>query len=422
MGLPPATSASCTLGSVIDRPGFDLDGTLAHDGPLPRDAALAALDRAAELMTTADFLDAARLYQRVIGFDDPAVTAAALLGLGEALHRLDEDGQALATWEEVTRLPETPSTYAAWRNVAAARVRADNLRGALAAYREADRRAPAADKPEIASRLGWLSKELGDQGAAGRYFARARGDAGTSVTIALVAFTTIVSLIVDFAGPDGAQLGDFLLLDKVAIAHGELWRLLTVTLVHAPLTVMPFHLIFNMYALWLAGPFVERLYGRWRFLVFYVVFAVGGSLMTFAMATGPNARYGVGASGAIFGLFGLLFVAQRVHRPVLDRGSRAFLGQLGGLLVINLLFGILVPGIDNFAHIGGLVAGAWLGLLVAPTGAPTLRSLWVRPGPVPGTMVPAFGSGGTAVLQAAGVVALVGLFAVLYALGASAWG
>ncbi|OGO55952.1 MAG: hypothetical protein A2V85_03970 [Chloroflexi bacterium RBG_16_72_14] len=403
---------------MTDRFGLDLEATLSHDGPLPRDVALAALDRAAQLMTSADFVDAARLYQRVIGFDDPSVTAAALLGLGEAWHRLDEDGRALATWEEATRLPDSPSTYPAWRNVAAARVRAGDLRGAITAYREADRRAPSADRPEIASRLGWLSKELGDKGAAGKYFARARGDVGTSVTIGLVAITTIASLVVDFAGTEGARLGDLLALDKVAVAQGEIWRLWTVTLVHAPLDVMPFHLLFNMYALWLAGPFVEQLYGRWRFLAFYLLFAAGGSLLTFALG---ESRGGVGASGAIFGLFGLLFAAQRIHHPVLDRQSRAFLGQLGGLLAINLLFGFVVRGIDNFAHIGGLISGLWLGLLVAPTNVPTLRSLWRRPGPLPGATVPAFGAGGTVVIRLAGVVALLGLFAALFAIGVGAW-
>jgi tetratricopeptide (TPR) repeat protein len=149
--------------SVFD-PTPDPARLLAHDGPLTREMAVAALDGAARLMTTADFAEAGRLYQRVVGFNDPAVTSAALLGLGEALLRLDEDEDALRTWEEVTRLPESPSTYPAWRNIAAGRVRAGNLRGAMDAYREADRRAPAADKPEIASRLGWLAKETGDQG------------------------------------------------------------------------------------------------------------------------------------------------------------------------------------------------------------------------------------------------------------------
>jgi membrane associated rhomboid family serine protease len=398
---------------------IELKAVLAHDGPLPRPVALAALDRAAELMTTADFVDAGRLYQRVIGFDDPAVTAAAMLGLGEALYRLDDDAQALATWEEATRLPETPSTYAAWRNVAAARVRAGDLRGAVTAYREADRRAPEADKAEIASRLGWLSKELGDQGAAGRYFSKARGDAGFSFALIVVAVTTIVSLVANFAGPDGETLRQLLMLDKPAVADGQIWRLWTVTLVHASLQEMPLHLLFNMYALYLAGPFVERLYGRSAFLVLYLLFALSGSLGTFAFGDGP---YGVGASGAIFGLFGLLFAAQVVHRPVLDRGSRAFLGQLGGLIAINLLFGFLVPGIDNWAHIGGLVAGLWIGLLLPPGRVPTIRSMWMRPGPTPGTTAPAFGPSGTRAVRVAGLVALGGFLLLLWTLGMAAWG
>ncbi len=78
----------------------------------------------------------------------------------------------------VLQLPETPSTYTAWRNVAAARVRDGDLTGAIQAYREADKRAPREDKAEIASRLGWLSKETGDARASKRYFAKGRGDTG----------------------------------------------------------------------------------------------------------------------------------------------------------------------------------------------------------------------------------------------------
>jgi rhomboid protease GluP len=402
---------------MFDSSRLDVEATIAQDGPLSRETALAALERAADLLSTADFIDAARLYQRLIGNPDAAITAAALLGLGEAWNRMDDEPKALATWVEVTRLPETPSTYAAWRNIAGARVRSGDLQGAVAAYREADRRAPAADKAEIASRLGWLSKETGNRGAAGRYFSRARGDVGTSLTVILVGVTVLISLFISYAGPAGDDLGNQLLLDKVAVAHGEIWRLWTVTLVHANLI----HLGFNMYALWLVGPFVERLYGQWRFLVFYLVFAAGGSLMTFALSTGPGDRYGVGASGAIFGLFGLLFACERVHRPMLDGQTRAFLGQLGGLLVINLLFGVLVPGIDVKAHLGGLVAGLWLGFLLPPSAVPTLRSLWLRQGPVPGTLEPAFGAGGSVLIRAAGIAALVVFLALLFAAGGAAW-
>ncbi len=405
---------------MTDRSSFDLHGTLAHDGPLTRETALAALDHAAELMSSADFVDAARLYQRVIGFNDPAITGSAMLGLGEAWYRLNEDARALGIWEEVTRLPENPATYPAWRNVAAARVRAGDLQGALGAYREADRRAPADDKAEIASRLGWLSKELGDRGAAGRYFARARGDAGMSFAVIVIAVTTIVSLVADLAGPAGNDLGNLLAMDKVAIANGEIWRLWTVTLVHASIQVNPLHLIFNMYALWLAGPFVERLYGRFAFLAFYVAAAAGGSLASFALG---EAQYAVGASGAIFGLFGVLVAVQFIHRPVLDRQSRGFLGQIVAIAALNVLLGFIESGIvDVWAHMGGLVTGIWLGALFAPTRVPTLRSFWLRAATATGTLEPAFGTAGTQALRVAGLLLLAAGFVFLWFQGVAVWG
>jgi hypothetical protein len=211
----------------------------------------------------------------------------------------------------------------------------------------------------------------------------------------------VVSLIVD-RRPEG-QLGELLALNKVAVARarsGGCGR----ARFHAPL-VMPFHLLFNMYALWLAGPIVEQLYGRWRFLVFYLVFAAGGSLLTFALG---DARYGVGASGAVFGLFGLLFASQRIHHPVLDRGSRAFLGQLGGLLAINLLFGILVAGIDNFAP-SRLIAGLWLSVLVSPNVPPCAPC-----GP-PGRCTTVRLRAGSTVVISWPACSLLGFFAVLRA-------
>lgn len=348
--------------------GREWSPEVAIEGPLNREQATVILNRAAELMESGDYQDAAIHYRRVVGFDEPAVTAAGLLGLGNALYRLDHDDAAVETWESVLELPETPSTYRAWREVAAARVRSGDLQGAIAAYREADRRAPAADKPEIANRLGWLAKETGNKRASSRYFARGRG-AGPALPLpwVVIGITVVVSFMA--FSSEGGFLFDLLALSKPEVANGEYWRLWTVTLLHGGLP----HLFFNMYALYLSGPIVEQLYGSRLFLLFYLLCAAAGSAASYAFGAGPVA---VGASGAIFGLIGVLLAASRTHNPVLDRQSRAFVGQLGTLILINLAFGFAIPQIDNAAHIGGLVAGLWLGFLIAPGRVPTLRSLW----------------------------------------------
>ena len=342
-------------------------------GRLKRADALAILERAGELLATGDFQAAGEHYARVVGFDDPAVTAAALMGLGEVRYRTDAEQAAVETWSAVVRLGETPSTYRAWRNIAAARVRDGDLPGAMEAYREADRRAPQEDKTEIANRLGWLSKETGNAGASRKYFARGRGDRGVvTATLLLLALTSIVSLTALFS-TDGQKIYELLWLDKPALAAGEYWRLWSVTLLHGDLL----HLGFNMYALYLAGTIVERWYGRFRFLLFYLVFAAAGSTASFVF--GGDAP-SVGASGAVFGLFGMLLAAGRVHHPV-DRESRGIMGQLGMLVLINIAFGFLAGGrIDNAAHLGGLAAGLWLGALVPPIRVPTLSSLWQKAG------------------------------------------
>ncbi len=342
-------------------------------GRLTRDAALAMLQRGGELLESGDFADARMHFYRVIGFDDPVITAAALLGLGEAHYRLDNEAEAVSSWTAVLELPETPSTYAAWRNLAAARVRDGDLNGAISAYREADRRAPAQDKAEIAGRLGWLNKETGNARASQRYFARSRGDARRiTLTLVIIAVTSIISLTAYYS-QDGQAVYDLLQLDKRAVAAGEYWRLWSVTLLHADLI----HLAFNMYALYLAGAIVERWYGSLRFLAFYLACAAAGSVGSFVFG---DANLGVGASGAVFGMFGVLLAAGRIHHPV-DRQSRGIVSQLMFLVVINIIFGFASGGsIDNAAHLGGLAAGLWLGALVPPTRVPTLSSFWQRTG------------------------------------------
>ena len=377
-------------------------------GPLSREQARELLDRAAGLLASGDYADAANLYRRIVGVDDAAVTAAALLGLGEALYRLDQDAAAVASWEAVLELPETPSTYPAWRNVAAARVREGDLAGAIAAYREAERRAPPQDRPEIATRLGWLAKETGNTGASRRYFARGRGGGPAfPLTWLVIGLTVVVSVAAMSLG--GERILIALELDKHALAAGQYYRLWSVTLVHDPSNLL--HLGFNMYALFIAGPLVEQLYGSRLFLLFYLLCAAAGSVASFVFGSEIPS---VGASGAIFGLFGLLLSASRTHQPVLDRRGRSLVGQIGMLIVINLAFGFLAGGlIDNSAHVGGLLAGLWLGFLFVPGRVTTLRSLWQRPGEA--------SPGASALLPAIGVAALVLVLAVGVVVGTDTW-
>lgn len=341
---------------------------LTYEGPLTPEAARETLEHADELIDRGDYPDAAHYYRRVIGNADPAVTAAGYLGLGEALFRLDHDDAAVQAWGAVVKLPETPATYLAWRNLAAARVRGGDLQGAIDAYRQAERRAPPDDRPEIQSRLGWLMKETGNQGAARRYFARSRGTGPAfPITWVIIGITVVSSLAALTSG--GQELFVLLALDKGAVAAGEYWRLFTVTLVHGNLL----HLLFNMYALFIVGPLVEQLYGSARMLLFYLLTAAAGSVASFVFGSDVPS---VGASGAVFGLFGVVVAAGAAHNPVVDRRSRMLITNLAPLIVINLVFGFLFPGIDNAAHIGGLLAGFWLGYLFVPENVPTLARMW----------------------------------------------
>jgi hypothetical protein len=161
-----------------------------------------------------------------------------------------------------------------------------------------------------------------------------------------------------------------------------------------------------MYALWYAGQLVERMYGSTLMLGFYLLCGLTGATASFAFGSSAAS---VGASGAIFGLFGVILVATRFHHTVLDAQSRAIASQVGLLVVINLVIGFSgYLNIDNFAHVGGLVAGLWLAFLIPPGRVPTLASLWHSTnegGSAIGTLVPrALGVGLLVVVIVAGVM------------------
>lgn len=400
-------------GTPAPPPGFDPN---VHP-PVDRPTALAVLRRADDLLDESEPEQALALYGRLAAVPDRDVAAAAYLGAGNCLYRLDRDDEAMQAWETVTAGPETPATYRAWRQIAAARVRSGDLKGALDAYRQCEKRAPTADKAEIHSRLGWLSKETGHSGAASRHFARSRGDVLPPVmTYGIIAVTSVISLLA-LSGQtrclgsvlEGSPTYYRLMLDKVLIADGELYRLLSVVLVHGS----ALHLLFNMYCLWYAGQLVERMYGSRLFPLFFALGGISGSVATFVFGDG---MYGVGASGAVFCLFGVVLVATRYHHAVLDAQSRSIASQVGFLIVLNLVLGFsgIMGNVDNAAHVGGLAAGLWLALAIPPGQVQTLASLWQSPRAVPSRLV---GAG-------RGLLAVVALVAVLtggYVIGMDRW-
>ncbi len=132
-----------------------------------------------------------------------------------------------------------------------------------------------------------------------------------------------------------------------AVAHGQSYRLLTAAFIHENLT----HLVFNMVALLIMGPPIEQALGRRRFLVLYVLAAVGGSVFSFLL--GPVNVAGVGASGAIFGIFGAWFS--------LTRASRSDTGVILLLITFLLAYSFYDTTIDWRAHVGGLLTGAVVG-------------------------------------------------------------
>lgn len=143
------------------------------------------------------------------------------------------------------------------------------------------------------------------------------------------------------------------------IAAGDYHRLLASMFLHIGLI----HLLFNSYALYVVGQDVERLYGSARFLLIYFLAGLGGSLASFVLGT---VNVSAGASGAIFGLFGASIAYFYLHRKAFGTRGQAQLRSLLMLAGINLFLGFTIPGINNLAHLGGLVFGILLGWILAP--------------------------------------------------------
>ncbi|HEY9401565.1 MAG TPA: rhomboid family intramembrane serine protease, partial [Pyrinomonadaceae bacterium] len=214
-------------------------------------------------------------------------------------------------------------------------------------------------------------------------FARAVLTRPSTFTFVFLAINVFIFLLMNSAAPGGVENNNEVLIAYGAkknslINGGEWWRLVTPVFLHTSWI----HLIVNMYSLFMLGPYVEKLYGSARFVFFWVLTGVAGVLASY-LATGYGMRGGggdsmlgrflfsggdvpsAGASGALFGLVGVLFVFGIKFRHELPEGfKRAFGTGMIPTILINLFIGYTIPNIDNAAHLGGFVAGALCALFV----------------------------------------------------------
>ncbi len=146
--------------------------------------------------------------------------------------------------------------------------------------------------------------------------------------------------------------------NELIIQQHQYWRLITSMFIHIGFI----HLFLNNYALWIIGQEIERIYGSARFVILYLITGLLGSLGSFYF--NPHAT-SAGASGAIFGLFGVIATfAFRYRKEIPEFLSREIRRRVLPIIAINLIFGFSVRIVDNAAHLSGLISGVALALIV----------------------------------------------------------
>jgi membrane associated rhomboid family serine protease len=139
------------------------------------------------------------------------------------------------------------------------------------------------------------------------------------------------------------------------VADGEWWRMLTAGFIHAGL----FHIVFNMFALWVLGGALEQYVGGLRMAIIWFSAVLWGSVGALLLSPDVNT---VGASGGVFGLMGALLIVSR------QRGMEFLTGGIGAVLVLNLVITFALPGISIGGHLGGLLGGAAAALVLSGFG------------------------------------------------------
>jgi len=216
--------------------------------------------------------------------------------------------------------------------------------------------------PEVARSLDGVVTRAADSA---RPLVRPRGK--SRVTIALVAANVAVAALMMhghlLADPSTATLIRWGALFRPAVQAGEEWRLVSAMFLHGGFL----HLAFNMYALYMLGRFCEEVFGELRYFVTYVAAGLAGGLASTLNTRQPGLS--VGASGAIMGILGALIVVLILRRGAWPESwRRALLWNLVLLGAIQIFIGFQLPMVDNGAHIGGMLGGGAMALVVAPGG------------------------------------------------------
>lgn len=164
--------------------------------------------------------------------------------------------------------------------------------------------------------------------------------------ILVINFAMWVMMTLAGGSTDSDVLIRFGAMSGPLIIKGQYWRFITPLFLHVGIV----HLGFNSYALYQLGTVIEAIYGRAKYIVLFLASGISGSIMSFMFTRAVSA----GASGAIFGLLGSLLYYGRKRPGLFKRG---FTTHIISIIAINLFIGFTYPGIDNYAHIGGLIGG-----------------------------------------------------------------
>lgn len=171
------------------------------------------------------------------------------------------------------------------------------------------------------------------------------------VTKVLIAINVIIFLLMYILGKGSNDVNTLLTFGAnfaPLVKAGEIWRLITCAFLHIGIV----HLLMNMYALYVIGTQLENFIGKRKFLFIYFISALAGSLLSVVTSSSVSA----GASGAIFGLLGSLLYFGYYYRAYI---GNVLIKQILPVVLVNLALGFMISGIDNAAHIGGLVAGVF---------------------------------------------------------------